>query len=1298
MTNDERRKSSVEIDRGGCTIGKSNSPRLRVPVSPRRSPVILTFFCIFCIVFQTHASPPRQTEYGCKILVDESGIYTITPRILKEAGADLEVIDPKDFGMMSKGRGVSIYVSGDSDGRFDDGDYVEFYGQKHSQGEYTDTNVYWLSWVGNSGPRMVEEDVSLLETRRGRYEVPEQGVRQKVRFEVDNGRFQRYTPGGNTVWFWMRLNAPGLSQIPFELRNVSDSPENGSVRVMLHGSVNKKHNMEVFLNAGFRLGNISWFDQGKYLLENNEVPNYIFNEDKNAIGIYYSPDETQSKAEQVLLDWIEVEYWQDCKAYEDYLEFSNPQNQGYGLYQFEIEGFSNADIELFKLSSHGEVQGISKLTGGYIESKAGRYNLIFQDNIVQPTRYIALTSEQVKLPVVETYLPMDDLHSVNNGADYIIITHPDFYDSALTLAEFRADQGMRTAVVDVEDIYDEFSYGVFDPTAIRDLIRYAFHNWQKPPPQYVLLLGDASWWYKRDESYMPSYTYNSKVGDPGSEWGPTASDDYFVCVNGDDPLPDLAIGRIPAKTDEEARIAVEKVIEYERSPEPGKWRRSLLFLSGRQPKAPQLIFEEKGEEFIEKYISSDYNISRIYTDPDSPYSGNTSDLLNAIDEGHSFVRFAGHGGGSVWSDDDLLTLEDIPLLKNGGKLPFIVSWTCFTAWFDNPYTNCLAEDLLFLKGGGAVALFGSTGLGLLYADLYLEEEMYNVLFKKNERVVGQAIVEAKASFLTRFAGHRDYVDLAATYTLIGDPATRLILSAPNIHTRLLPDLMIAAPDISLRRTQDLRQEEKTPGLESGGLSPVGSASYTVWVPVHNIGVIDAHDVMIRLYNGNPFRAASSEAGSHRIAAVPSGGTTTVGLRWMTEAESAADQSSLYIWIDPSDEISEEDEANNIAQLDLRHNVSVVTPETGSDGSVASFDGIFLCRIPAGVVMSQAYLTIAPVDIPQRRDTQPDVTYAPLPGKDGGAYEIQLSSNLGETHISSPFEETHISASFEETPIFSPFEKGGWGDLKEVQALDGSIAISLKYDPAILTEGEREKLAIYRRLEAIGRWIICDGCVVGESIVSTEVPQPGIYALMINNDVIAPEINLTLKDQGFIDEDYVSSNPQVSIVAEDANGIKDVQVFLDGTSVSIEELSVSGAIGLTPFPVEYHPTLQRGTHIVKVEAHDLNGLSAASSLTLTVEPEFRIEDIANRPNPCRTRTLFTYVLTQPADDMTIKLYSSSGRLIKKLDAPTSAGYNELLWDLRDEDDKSIANGVYFYKLTAKREGERTEKIGKLAVLK
>ncbi len=1201
----------------------------------------LTIFFILCAASQSFGS-----EVTYKIPVKEDGIYAITPALLKKAGAEIDNIDPRSFRMTNRGQEVPIYVSGESDGRFDKRDYIKFYGQKLNRSEYTNINVCWLSYGGKPGVRMVEEDVSLLETRREEYQTPDQGFRQKVRFEADNGRFQRYTHDGVPLWFWMRLNAPGLSQIPFDLVNVSDSLENGSARLMLHGSASTRHNMEVFLNAGFKLGDASWFGQEKYLLEAGNIPNSVFNEGKNAIGVYYPPDAVESKSEQVLLDWIEVEYWQDYKAHDDYLEFSNPQNQSYGLYQFELEGFSNPDVELFKLAADGDIRGISKLTGGYVEDKGGKYNLTFQDNVVQPTRYVALASHQIRFPQNLERDSPSDLRSVSHGADYIVITHSDFYESALAISEFRSSQGMRTIVVDVEDIYDEFSHGIFTPIAIRDFIQYAFHNWQKPPPGYVLLLGDASWWYKRDESYVPSYTYNSKVGDPGGEWGPTASDDYFVCVSGDDPFPDLFIGRIPAQNDQQARIAVGKIIEYERNPEPGEWLRSLLFLSGRQQEEPQLIFEAKAEEFINLYVSSDYSISRIYTNPGSPYFGDTSDLLNAINGGHSFIRFAGHGGGSVWSDDDLLNLEDIPFMENKGRLPFIVSWTCFTAWFDNPYTNCLAEDLVFLKDGGAVALFGSTGLGLLFADLYLEEEMCKVIFQKNERVLGRAVAEAKIAFLTRFAGRRDYMDLAATYTLIGDPATRLILPQMDASITSRPDLMISASEIALRETQDSRRKTQ-------------DVSYAISVPVHNLGTADAHNVTIKLYDSNPFQSASSEISSQLIDLIPRNGVLTVSFALSPESWVLSLESLLFLWVDPLDEIAELNESNNTAQLEVASNMALVTPEAGSDGARESSDGIFSCRIPEGMVLSQTYLTIGQMDISQLRDTQPDVIYAALPGRNGAAYEIHLSPDTA---------------------------------IADGRFMD----ISFKYSPDSLVSSE--KLAIYRRLDTVERWVICHDCAVNEGVVSARVTQLGIYALMINNDTTVPRVNLTLKEQGFIHEDFASSSPQVSIVAEDANGIKDVRVYLDGSPAPPEELSMPGVIGLTPFPVEYHPTLKRGRHTVEVEVFDLNGLSAASSITITVEQEFRIEDIANRPNPCHRRTLFTYVLTQPADDMTIRIYSSSGRRIRKLDAPASAGYNELMWNLRDEDDKTIANGVYFYKLTAKQGGRKTEKIGKLAVLK
>lgn len=1185
---------------------------------------LLIFSFILSIILLFVGNSAGQSEDWYKISINENGIYKITPSLLEEAGVNLEGIEPRNFRMTNKEREVPIYVSGESDGRFDAADSIKFYGQMHNDGEYTITNIYWLSWNSVPGIRMVEEDASLLETRPEKYKVPEQGFKEKVRFEIDNGRFQRYTQSGDTVWYWIRLNTPGLSQIPFELMSVSDSLDVGSVRLLLHGSTNIRHDMEVFLNAGFRLENVSWFGTDRYLLEKSDIPNYIFNEGQNAIGVYYSSDEEEDSSEQVLLDWIEVEYWRNYEARADYLEFSNPQNQGNGLYQFEITGFSSPDIELYKL---GGADGVSKLTDGDIEEEDGKYNLIFQDNIIQPTKYLALISDQVKFPVEIKKDANSDLRSVAQ-TDYIIITYEDFHDNAVTLSEFRASQGMRTRVVNVEDIYDEFSYGIFDPRSIRDFIKNAYHNWQQPVPRYVLLLGDASWWYKRDKSYVPSYTYSSKVGSPGREWGPVASDDYFVCVDGDDPLPDLFIGRIPASTDEEARIAIQKIIQYEQSSEPGEWRNSLLFLSGRQPDEPQFVFERKAEEFIDRYISSDYSVSRIYTNPNSPYYGGTSDLINAINSGRSFIRFAGHGGGSIWSDDDLMTLDDIPLMKNAGKLPFVVSWTCFTSWYDNPYTECLAEEFLFHKDGGAVAFFGSAGLGMLYADLNFEEEMYNALFGKNKRILGEAIAEAKASFLTRFSGRRDYMDLAATYMLIGDPATRLVLPETSI-TQQLPDLAITSASIS-------------------------PENYTVSISVKNMGSLDVENIALNLYNSNPFPARATEVSSDKIDLIGANKAVTIEFN----LEITDDSESVYVWVDPLNEIFELDESNNLMQAILSTNINVVTPESGSNGAIFSSDGIFSCEIPAGAVSSEMYLSIFSEDISEFQNIQPDIDYAPL----NSVHEIKLSDI---------------------------------DQVKITDDVDRNIVISFRYDQ----EDSEEALAIYRRLESVERWAVCDSFVDNEEhIVSANVSQPGLYALMINNDGTAPQIDITLKEQGFMDDDFVPTNPQISILAEDANGIESVKILLDGVLAQPEDMSVFGISGLTPFPVEYHPTLKRGKHMVRVEAQDLNGITADSSITITVETEFRIEDIANRPNPCSRRTLFTYVLTQPADDMIIKIYSTSGRLIRKLDAPAYAGYNELSWDLRDEDGRVLANGAYLYKLTARSDGQKAEKIGKLAVLK
>ena len=154
-----------------------------------------------------------------------------------------------------------------------------------------------------------------------------------------------------------------------------------------------------------------------------------------------------------------------------------------------------------------------------------------------------------------------NLRDATHGADYLIITHADFAGALLPLVAHRRGQGLRVVVVDVQDVYDEFSAGRLDPEAIRSFIAYASAQWSKPAPSYVLLVGDGSYDFLGysgygSRNYIPPYL---QMVNP--IWGETAADNRYAMLD-DDLLPDLMLGRLPVSSPAEAAIVVQKIVDY----------------------------------------------------------------------------------------------------------------------------------------------------------------------------------------------------------------------------------------------------------------------------------------------------------------------------------------------------------------------------------------------------------------------------------------------------------------------------------------------------------------------------------------------------------------------------------------------------------------------------------------------------------------------------------------------------------------------------------------------------------------
>lgn len=766
-----------------------------------------------------------------KIIVEEKGIYQITGRDLENAGIITANIDPTTFRLTNKGKDVAFFLTGEQDNSFDPDDYFEFWGERHEKtfldeypdqyaDPFSDENVYWLEWGGSGGLRMVQENGSLITSQPGQYN-PSFYYSSTVHVE-ENRQFERLGEGSleqlsytRDLWFFdSGIKAIGKKQYRFQLLY----PDVSSFRpvyvtAMFSGKSFASHNAMVWLNNGFvGSSDPNWYSQDTTRISNRNNSSLrtadLFH-GENVLEVQL-PSIQGSETDIVLLNWFDITYDRLYKAHKNEIEFRRPAFIPYpttDLFQFDIDNFRRSDIEIYKI-------GISKIVNYRIEAAVVNdttiYQVSFQDNVpTDDVKYIAITVDKKKKPLrIEKDNPFDPqiperlLKDPANAAEYIIITHNRFYDNAKVLQDYRRGQGVAIELVDVQDIYDEFNYGIKSPIAIRDFLRYAFFNWNRNPRlKYVLLLGDANYNYKSKSAtspdFVPTFFYQTE------EFGAAATDFPFALISGNDEIPDLFVGRIPVNTNNEVNSAIEKIIEYETSTPANAWRNQALFISGNDASTYELsssnpAFRTQNSRMIESILPRNISAKRLNTikDPNLPFDpnfGSRSDLRDHFEDGLFFINFMGHGGGGVWADVKLMDLPDVDNLNNKGMYPFVTSMTCFTGAFENPSSLGLAQKLVLVPEKGAIGVFASSGLGYLHNDYAILWNLGQFMFDRSVTIgeivtLGTILYWSKGATYGFINGNTAFTpgyyqvrhEMVYQYNLIGDPYVKLQFSEENI--------------------------------------------------------------------------------------------------------------------------------------------------------------------------------------------------------------------------------------------------------------------------------------------------------------------------------------------------------------------------------------------------------------------------------------------------------------------------------------------------------------------------------------
>jgi hypothetical protein len=398
--------------------------------------------------------------------------------------------------------------------------------------------------------------------------------------------------------------------------------------------------------------------------------------------------------------------------------------------------------------------------------------------------YRLVRPDQPLLPHVELAQPFNLFTEANFHGDYLAVAHRSLMDRLKPLLDYRASLGHTVAAVDVDTVFDHFSYGLRDPAGLKDFFAYAFATWPASVLQKVLLVGEASD-YKADPAAMPRGGQADMVPVFGNARVDTPhGDHWYALAAGTDGFVDLAVGRISVATPDELTSTIEKIIAYEKNPDP-EWAMAAKFVMDDNEEFPRVV------DNVIARAATPYLQAVRFKQSDYPYEPNTkvsarrrsrtatSALLEAWNEGVGTMTFFGHGGPNLWTHERLFHVAvELPHLQNSLRLPLLTCASCDNAWLDYPVppvTVSMGELFLKNPNGGAIGIFAPVAGASPFEHQTLVSHMMDAIYRRNVRVQGDITVHAKNFYLAETMS----TSLPEQFVLVGDPGTRLII--PPIH-------------------------------------------------------------------------------------------------------------------------------------------------------------------------------------------------------------------------------------------------------------------------------------------------------------------------------------------------------------------------------------------------------------------------------------------------------------------------------------------------------------------------------------
>ncbi|MFC6995982.1 type IX secretion system sortase PorU [Rufibacter roseus] len=762
-----------------------------------------------------------------KIGVTASGIYKIDRATLQAMGINAQSVNPKNLKLYGNGGGMlpqpnsapriddlkenAIWVQGESDNSFDNSDYILFYGEgphtwshtpnapspfTHSYNLYSDTTYYYLHVGATAGKRIAPASsvsgsfpvISSFDERA----FHEQDLVNRV----NSGR-EWYGEEFNNFTKERSFTFPVTDLVPNTPVKITSSVlgfylSNGSFvnvnpfTVTLNGAEVGKHSLNSIVISDYNL-------QGRNDTRHfNGIPS-----GNNGLNISYTFHPGSFSTATGFLNYVAIVAQRQLKLFGNSTSFRSTESLKQPFSTFQIAGVPSAsDFKIWNITNP-----LEPLNQQYSVNNG---TAVFSASSSQLHEYIAFQGNSFPAPTFVKKVANQNLHSLSGeNIDLVIIAHPAFLTQARRLADHRRTKtGLQVEVVPLPQIYEEFSSGRQDITAIRDFMKMLYDRSNKRGEQQLklLLFGDASFDYKnrlpQNTNFVPIYESRQSL-DPIESY---SSDDYYGFLAEEEGewsetdfsqsrnhYLDVGIGRLPAKSAAEADLMVDKIIGYESPQTFGNWRKRLVFLADDGDGNEHLLDAENLAEKNVEQQHPEYLAQKIYLDlypqisvPNGKRSPETNrNLREAIEKGALLVNYTGHGNVVSLAEEQILTINEIQSWKNADKLTFLLTATCEFGRYDDPRRNSGAETALLHAGGGAVGMVTTTRPVYSNGNKKFNSEFFNVLFVPTADGsmpdLGLLLAKAKNNSLGYRVNNRNFA-------LLGDPS--MTLAYPELKVAL----------------------------------------------------------------------------------------------------------------------------------------------------------------------------------------------------------------------------------------------------------------------------------------------------------------------------------------------------------------------------------------------------------------------------------------------------------------------------------------------------------------------------------